>query len=131
VDAHGGQNSGRILLVDDEKAVLEVTRMILEHFGFNVLTARGGQEACIVFEEHAAEIQVVVLDLTMPDMSGVEVFKRLRLHRSEVPVLFASGYTENSMPAELANQPCTGFLQKPYQAAGLLAKVQTLIRPAS
>ncbi len=126
-----GQNSGRILLVDDEKAVLEVTQMILEHFGFTVLAARGGQEACALFEQHADDIRIVVLDLTMPDMGGVEVFKRLRQRCAKVPILFASGYTENSVPPELANQPSTGFLQKPYQAAGLLAKVQGLIGSAS
>jgi len=129
VGVAAGQQSDWILLVDDEKAVLEVTRMILEHFGFKVLTARGGGEALVLFNEQAERIRAVILDLTMPGMGGAEVFKRLRQRRADIPILLASGYTVNAVPPELTDQPHTGFLQKPYQASGLIGKVQELIGP--
>ncbi len=122
-----GQGYGRVLLVDDEPAVLEVTRQILEHFGYTVLTAQGGKEALALFERQAEEFRIVILDLTMPDMGGVEVCKRLREHRPLIPILLSSGYTVSSLPAELVGQPRTGFLQKPYQASALIGKVQALI----
>lgn len=118
---------GRILLVDDEKSVLDVTRMILEHFGFSVIAAEGGAEALDRFGRHRAEIQIVILDLTMPDMEGAEVFRRIREVRPDVPILLSSGYTASSVPPELALQPGTGFLQKPYRAADLIGKVEELI----
>ncbi len=124
-----GQHSGRILLVDDEQAVLDITQMILEHFGFTVVTARGGGEALKLFDAQAGQIAAVILDLTMPDMGGAEVFKRMRQRRADIPILFASGYTVSAVPPELADQPKTGFLQKPYQASGLIGKVQELIDP--
>lgn len=127
MEGKAGQMRGHVLLVDDEKAVLDVTRMILEHFGFTVVAARGGLEAIERFGEQAGEIQVVILDLTMPDVSGAEVFSRMRERRPDVPILLSSGYTANSVPAELAGQPRTGFLQKPYQASALIGKVQELI----
>ena len=123
------QHSGRILLVDDEQAVLDITQMILEHFGFTVVTARGGGEALELFDAQAGQITAVILDLTMPDMGGAEVFKRMRQRRADIPILLASGYTVSAVPPELAHQPKTGFLQKPYQASGLIGKVQELIDP--
>ncbi|MFI5399540.1 MAG: response regulator [SAR324 cluster bacterium] len=118
---------GPILLVDDEKSVLDVTRMILEHFGFLVIAADGGVEALNRFGRHRAEIQIVILDLTMPDMEGAEVFRRIREVRPGIPILLSSGYTAASVPPELARQPGTGFLQKPYRAAALIGKIEELI----
>ena len=129
MEAASAKMQGRILLVDDEKAVLDVTRMILEHFGFAVLSAKGGAEAVDVFGKEPGTIDAVVLDLTMPDMSGVDVFRRIRTLRADIPVLFSSGYTSSSVPAELNGQPGTDFLQKPYQASALVGKVQALLGP--
>jgi CheY-like chemotaxis protein len=122
---------GKILLVDDEKAVLDVTRMILEHFGYTVVPAQSGTEAIDLFSREPAQIDVVVLDLTMPNVGGAEVFQRIRALRADVPILFSSGYTSNSIPAELAGQPSTEFLQKPYQASALVGKIQVLIAAKS
>jgi len=125
-----GQVGSRVLLVDDEPAVLEVTRQILELFGYAVLTAQGGGEALALFDRQAEEFRIVILDLTMPDMGGVEVCERLRERRPLIPILLSSGYTVSALPAELVGQPHTGFLQKPYQASALIGKVQELIGAA-
>lgn len=114
---------GRILLVDDEKPVLDVTRTILEHYGFSVIAAEGGAVALERFGLHRAEIQLVILDLTMPGMAGAEVFRRIREMRPGIPILLSSGHPASSVPPELARQPGTGFLQKPYRAAALIAKI--------
>lgn len=133
LDAGGGvseseaQSRGLVLLVDNEPAVLAVTRQLLEHFGYAVLTAQDGGEALAVFDRQPEQFRIVILDLTMPDMGGVEVCERLRERRPLIPILLSSGYTVSSLPAELVGQPHTGFLQKPYQASTLIGKVQELI----
>jgi CheY-like chemotaxis protein len=130
VDGKANQERGRVLLIDDEQAVLDVTRMILEHFGFAVTTAQGGAEALDRIGQQPADVQIVILDLNMPDVQGAEVFRRIRDRRPDVPILFSSGYSANAVPPDLARQPNTGFLQKPYQASVLIGKVQELIGQA-
>jgi len=92
-----------------------------------VLTAQGGAEALALFERQPEQFRIVILDLTMPDMGGLDVCERLRELRPLIPILLSSGYTVSSLPAELVGQPRTGFLQKPYQASVLIGKVRDLI----
>jgi CheY-like chemotaxis protein len=127
VGEDAAQTRSQILLVDDEMAVLDVTRLILEHFGFAVLTAQSGTDALTMFNRHADHVQAVILDLTMPDMGGGEVYKLIRARNPQVPILLSSGYMARSLPPELTDQPYTAFLQKPYQAAALIDKVKSLI----
>jgi CheY-like chemotaxis protein len=127
MDRMAGSVRGRVLLIDDEKAVLKVTRMILEYFGFDVIAAEGGAEALERFGQQSTGIEIVVLDLSMPVMGSSEVFRRIRERRPDVPILLASGYSASAVPPELAQQPRTGFLQKPYQASALIGKIQELI----
>lgn len=122
-------NGGAVLVVDDEEVVRAITREVLEKAGFRVLTATNGQEGLAVFRRCADDITAVVLDLTMPYMSGVEALREIRKIRPGVPVLLSSGYTEEEAARKLDGHAPNGFIQKPYRASALLAKLQeTLAR---
>ena len=104
-----------MLLVDDEEHVRKVAKRILERMGLSVLTATQGREAVAVYREHADEIACVLLDLTMPEMDGEEVFHELRRIRPDVCVVLASGYSEHEVAERFAGKGLAGFLEKPYQ----------------
>jgi signal transduction histidine kinase/CheY-like chemotaxis protein len=112
-----------LLVVDDEPLVRSVTRRSLERAGYKVLTASDGAEGLAVYQEHADEIRVVVLDMAMPVMGGAECFRRLRAVDPSVRVLLASGYAlENDARACLA-EGALGFLEKPFRASRLVEAV--------
>ncbi len=107
-----------VLVVDDEDAVRELTAVILGQVGWNVLTAVNGREGVDVFRTHADAIACAVLDLTMPEMDGLEAMAALRAERPRLPVLLCTGYSEDAVPAALTNAP-TGLLLKPFRPADL------------
>ncbi len=116
--------TGTILLVDDEEAVLRTSRRILEHKGFTVLVARDGCEAIERFREQPDAVSCVVLDLTMPNMGGEEAFRMLRQIRKDVKVILASGFDENEITQRFAHKGVAGFLQKPFSMQSFLAKIE-------
>ncbi len=111
--------SGTVLLVDDEETVLAVGRSMLETLGFSVITAWDGREAVEVYRLRGREIAFVVMDLTMPHMSGEEAFRELRRIDPGVKVFISSGYSEWEISARFAGKSLAGFIQKPYQIAEL------------
>ncbi|HTQ57063.1 MAG TPA: PAS domain S-box protein [Bryobacteraceae bacterium] len=121
-DAVGTPAEGRgtVLVVDDERGMRHLARAILEQHGYRVLTAGDGGEAIEVFRRHAAQVAVVVLDLTMPVMHGEDVAAELLKIRPGVPVVLSSGYGEPGA----SGSSSLGFLKKPYQPAELVAAVQ-------
>jgi PAS domain S-box-containing protein len=110
---------GRVLLVDDETDVLEVTQAMLESLGLQVLTAVDGQDALERFQTERDLIDLVLLDLTMPRMDGRETFTALRRIRGDIPVILYSGYSEHDSLKETLGQGFAGFVQKPFQMAEL------------
>jgi DNA-binding NtrC family response regulator len=111
-----------ILIIDDEPAVRNVTRTLLERAGYRVLTASGGVEGLEVFSANSAAIGLVVLDLTMPRMSGKEVLTELSRIGGDVRVILASGY---SHPDSLPTGPnIAGFLHKPFRFDDLLTTIR-------
>jgi len=115
---------GRILVVDDEDLVLEVTREILESRGFDVLTAAGGREAVELFRQHRDEIAAVILDMTMPEMDGEEVFETIRQLNPEVRVIMMSGYSRKKVPRQVFETSQGGFLHKPFRPQDLMDKLR-------
>jgi len=110
-----------ILLVDDEEMIRTVGRVVLEGAGMRVLEAADGLEALAQFREHQSDIGMIILDLTMPGMSGHETCRALRLIEPAVRVLFSSGYSsEDVTPSDGA----IGLLPKPYRPHELLEAVQ-------
>ncbi len=116
-----------ILLVDDEQMVLEVTRELLESLGYRVYAAGNGQEAIAVYMEQRDEIDLVILDMIMPGISGGETFDRLKEINPEIRVLLSSGYSINGEAREILDRGCDGFLQKPFQLEKLSQKVREAI----
>jgi signal transduction histidine kinase len=110
-----------ILVVEDEPALLEVTRRILDENGYEVLAAAGGAEALRLADEHPGEIDVLLTDVVMPEMLGKEVAERLTAARPGVRVLFMSGYAQPVI--ELTGE----IIDKPFTEAALLARLRALL----
>ncbi len=109
-----------VLLVDDDEAVRTVATMMLEEQGFDVIVATDGTEGVERFRMHAEDIRVVILDLTMPGLSGEEAFREIRRIRPDVPVILTSGYNENDVTTRFAGKGVAGFIQKPFRTAELM-----------
>jgi len=116
-----------ILLVDDEKAILEACASMLERLGYRVMAARGGNEAIDIYRAHQAEIDLVILDIIMPDLSGGEVFDHLLKINPNVRVLLSSGYSIEDQAAEIMGRGCDGFIQKPYQLEQLHRNIREIM----
>jgi two-component system cell cycle sensor histidine kinase/response regulator CckA len=128
-DAHGSETKSRtVLLVDDEKMVLDVGQAILQRLGHDVVTALSGEEALNKFAEHRESIGCAVLDLTMPGMDGKETFMRLRELNPTLPVIIASGLAVDQVLGQFGDRPPTAVIQKPYQIADLSAKIQSILQ---
>ncbi|HWA09368.1 MAG TPA: CHASE domain-containing protein [Opitutaceae bacterium] len=118
--------SGVVLVADDEAEVRAVAAEILEKLGFTVVTAVSGHEAIAYFERDPDRYDLLLLDLTMPGLSGEETLRRLRARRPGLRVLLMSGYSESEAQVHLADA-ATGFLQKPFTVGGLIAKVRAIL----
>jgi PAS domain S-box-containing protein len=119
---------GTILVADDEALILDVTERILTKAGYTVLKAKDGEECLAMFEEHRDEIEAVLLDMTMPKMSGGEVFLTLGEIAPDVPVVLSSGFNEQEASAKFGNRKPAGFLQKPYRANDLVSAVYQVLK---
>lgn len=127
-DANGAPVKRRaVLLVDDEKMVLDVGRAILERLGHVVITALSGEEALERFTENRDSIGCVVLDLTMPGMDGKETFRRLRERQPDLPVIIASGLAVDQVLGQFEDTPPSSVIQKPYQIADLSSKIDSIL----
>ncbi len=112
-----------VLFADDEKAVLAVTRRMLEKAGAAVLTASDGHSAVDLFREHASEIDCVLIDLTMPKMNGEETFLAMKRIKEDLRAIISSGYSEQECIGRFVGKGVVGFIQKPYQFEELVSKV--------
>ena len=112
-----------ILVVDDEAVVLKVARTILESKGYHVLAARSGGEAIELFKTQADQICLVILDLSMPGMSGKECLPLLRAIRKDFRVLISSGFNESEVIRQFEEDTITGVIPKPYTAGVFSAAV--------
>lgn len=124
VDKKDWRGDGTVLLVDDEKAVLEVAEAMLQRLGFSVLTANDGLEAIEIFREQGDHIDCVLLDLLMPQMDGVETFREMRRIKKNISVVLSSGYTEEKAIELFAEATPAGFIKKPYNLDRLRDKMR-------
>ncbi|MBI3811515.1 MAG: PAS domain S-box protein [Nitrospirae bacterium] len=116
-----------ILFVDDEASIRRLGQTILEHHGYSVLLAKNGEEALEVFQREHDRIKLVVLDLTMPRMSGLEVLKRLLKLDPKIRVLISSGHHMAGDSGELQNLGAVEFVPKPYRPDDLVRSVRKLL----
>jgi two-component system cell cycle sensor histidine kinase/response regulator CckA len=119
-----------VLLVDDEEMILDVGRQLLEKLGYKVLSAGNGKQAIEIYKKNKDNIQIVILDMIMPDMGGGETYDRLKEIDPEIKVLLSSGYSINGQATEILNRGCNGFIQKPFKIRDLSHKVRGILYPS-
>jgi two-component system, cell cycle sensor histidine kinase and response regulator CckA len=124
------EGSGRILVVDDEAGVRKLLTAIIERHGYSVITASNGAEAIEIFEREADQIDLVILDLTMPVMSGQEAFRELHRMRPKTPVLLSSGFNEAEAIQQFAGKRLAGFVQKPFTSRQLAESIKQALTRA-
>lgn len=121
------KGSGTVLVIDDEDTVVFVTQAMLEEIGFSVMSATDGPEGIELYRRHSDEIRTVLLDLTMPRMSGEEVLRELKKIRSDARVILNSGYNEEEIAEKFSGEGFAGFLHKPYTMGRLTEKLREVI----
>jgi CheY-like chemotaxis protein len=122
------KGDGIILLVDDEQIIRDMAEMLLETLGFSVLTASNGSESVEIYRERSHEIDLVLLDLIMPVMGGVEAYKKLRTINQTLPIIICSGYGVESLSGAIDNDEHAGFVHKPYKPSELRTVIMRMKR---
>jgi PAS domain S-box-containing protein len=115
-----------VLLVDDEDMIIDVGQDVLELLGYGVLPAKGGEEAVEVYEKNQDKIDMVILDMIMPDMGGGQTYDRLKEINPDIKVLLSSGYSINGQATEILERGCDGFIQKPFNIMDLSQKIREI-----
>ena len=118
-----------ILLVDDEQVIVEVNGPMLKKLGYDVITAGGGREAVSVFETYRDRIDMVILDVIMPDLGAGAVFDHFKSIRPDIKVLLCSGYSISGQAEEIMARGAAGFIQKPFDIQKLSAKLREILDP--
>jgi PAS domain S-box-containing protein len=124
------RGEGTILVVDDEEMVQRTLKASLERYGFTVLGATGGREAIEILKQKQVGISLVLLDMTMPGMSGEETLQALLAIRRDVPVIATSGYNEMEALRRFG-EGLSGFIQKPYTPRSLAEKIRGVLQQKS
>jgi|TARA_B100000315_G_scaffold77886_2_gene71217 PAS domain S-box-containing protein len=119
--------TGTILFVDDEEPIAALGKGMLNRLGFDAYIATSGSEAIATYEEHKAEIDLVILDMIMPGMNGGEVYNYLKEINPEVKVILSSGYSLNEQAREIMTRGCNAFLQKPFSLQELPDKIAEVL----
>jgi PAS domain S-box-containing protein len=121
------EEGATILLTDDEKMVLDVGVKMIKRLGYTVIEAKGGKEAIEIYEENEDKIDMVILDMILPETNGGEVFDKLRAINPNVKVLLSSGYSIDSQANEILKRGCDGFIQKPFSMKELSGKIREIL----
>lgn len=117
-----------ILLVEDEQAVRDLSARILRELGYTVIEASNGEEAMLISAQRATgDIQLLLTDVVMPQMSGKLLTDMIKMTRPGIRILFSSGYTDNALVHHGALEPGTAFLQKPFSPSALARKVREVL----
>jgi PAS domain S-box-containing protein len=122
--SHGG---GTVLLVDDESMIIDVGEQMIQRLGYDVLTATNGKQALEIFREDQEKIDLVVLDMIMPEMNGQDTYQMLKKTKPDVKVLLSSGYTANRHASAILEEGSNGFIQKPFSMGELSRKIDEVL----
>ncbi len=121
------KGTGTVLLVDDEEVIIEVGKELLETMGYRVLIAKDGEEAIAIYKKHLDDIDIVVLDMVMPNMGGGKAYDRMKEINPEIKVLLSSGFSINGEASEILARGCNGFIQKPFTMKELSGRVSKIL----
>ncbi len=116
-----------MLIIDDEEMIRELTKDILEMQGYNIITATNGFEGIETFEQQHANVDAVVLDMSMPMLSGYETFLKLREIDSSVPIVLSTGNSDSDDAQNLISQGVEGIAQKPYRMDEFISLIEKVI----
>ena len=125
---HAFASGSTVLIVDDEEDVREVTKTMLETMDFEVYTASSGREGVEFFRDNTGKIDIILMDMTMPNMNGEEVVRKMRKICAEVPIILSSGYSEHDVKKRFKAKDMAEFIQKPYQIKALINKIDIVMR---
>jgi len=121
------EGKGTILLIDDEEMIIKVGKMIIPELGFTVLAAGSGREAIEIYRKNKDRIDLVILDMIMPEMDGGETYDRLKKINPAIKVLLSSGYSLDNQTKEILDRGCDGFIQKPFGIEELSQKLGEIL----
>lgn len=116
-----------VLVIEDDDTLLDALYDIFDTIGLNVIGTRNGRDGIAAYKTHQKDIQLVVLDLRIPDMHGADVLKTLRAINPRVKALISSASDENSIRKSIAGQPDVPIIRKPYDLRSFLSKVQGIL----
>jgi two-component system, cell cycle sensor histidine kinase and response regulator CckA len=116
-----------VLLVDDEKIILEVGEEMLRSLGYKVFKAMSGNDAIEVYRKNQDAIDVVILDMIMPNRGGDDTYGDLKMMNPDIKVLLSSGYSITGQASEIMNRGCNGFIQKPFTIKKLSKKLREIL----
>ena len=122
------EGSETILLVDDEDIIIEVGEQLLRNLGYKVLLARSGKEAIDIYKKKKDHVDMVILDMIMPEMTGRETYDRIKEINPDIKVLLSSGYSINEQATNLLKRGCDGFIQKPFNIKKLSRKIREILQ---
>ncbi|WP_300672062.1 response regulator [Desulfoluna sp.] len=122
------QEKYRILLVDDEELILDVGAQMLTKIGLDVITAENGVHALALYKQEKETIDLVILDLIMPGIDGIDTFHLLKEVDAGVKVLISSGFRKDQRVEQFLKEPHTGFIKKPFSLSHLSDEVRKLLR---
>ena len=115
------------MLVDDEENIIDVSIEMLNKLGYRALKAISGEEAISEYRVNRAKIDLVILDMIMPKISGGEVYDKLKEINPQVKVLLSSGYSVDGQATEILKRGCNGFIQKPFNMEELSWKIYNIL----
>ena len=116
-----------ILIIDDENDILDTTSRLLSKLGYSVMTASTGQMALDIYKAHHQTVDLVVLDMIMPEISGGDLYPKLRQIDPKIKVLLSSGYNQNEHVQKMLDLGCNGFIHKPFSLSQLTAEINNII----
>jgi CheY-like chemotaxis protein len=125
-DISAFRDEGLVLLIDDEEPLRKSTKEALMSFGYDLITAADGMEGVVQFKKHYDTIDLVILDMAMPVMSGRETYIEIRKINPPVKVILSSGFRQDRRVQEIIDMGASAFLQKPYSLTTLIRTIQSV-----
>lgn len=127
LDISWGTGTETVLLVDDDELILEVGERLLKTMGYKVLKTESGEEAIEIYKKNKNKIEIVILDMIMPDKDGGETYDMLKKIDPGIKVLLSSGYSIDGKATEILDRGCNSFIQKPFRMKGLAQKLREIL----
>ncbi len=124
---HKPNSSRSVLIIDDEEMIRDLARDVLEMHGFHILSAENGVDGVAVYKKNKDTIACIILDLTMPRMSGRETYLQLKAIDKNAKIILSTGHGKDKMTQEIIELGVHGVIQKPYRIEELLRLVQKMM----